>query len=185
MGSLLFCLGIHPILEDAHARWPVLLFRVICDDVHMAGPDATVAEEFVSIRARMAAIGLTMENGPKKTCCWAPRFPTGDNEDEVADRAARAMFRSALPAEVVRLGGGMRVLGAYSDDFVSATALADVEAAGLRSFATACAEIEALARSEARNARDITGQVLRRYNIRTFQRLRRVQPDFRSVARVT
>ena len=156
LGLLLFCLGIHPILEDAHARWPELLIRAICDDVHVAGPDAAVAEAFVFVRARMAAIGLTMKYGPKKTCCWAPRFPTGDSEDEVADRAARAMLLSTLPAEVVRLGGGMRVLGAYvgSDNFVRATALADVEAAGPRSIATACAELEALARSEARNARD-------------------------------
>ena len=44
LGSLLFCLGIHPILEEAHARWPEVLIRAICDDVHVAGPDATVAE---------------------------------------------------------------------------------------------------------------------------------------------
>jgi hypothetical protein len=146
----------------------------------VAGPDGIVAEAFVFIRARMAAIGLTMKYGPKKTCCWAPRFPTGDSEDEVADRAARATFLSTLPAEVVRLGGGMRVLGAYvgSDDFVRATALADVEAAGSRSIATACAEIEALARSEARNARDIAGQLLRCCVIPKVSYLcRTVRPD--------
>ena len=46
LGSFLFCLGIHPILEAAHAKWPALLIRAICDDIHVAGPDADVAEAF-------------------------------------------------------------------------------------------------------------------------------------------
>ena len=31
LGSFLFCLGIHPILKTAHATWPTLLIRAVCD----------------------------------------------------------------------------------------------------------------------------------------------------------
>jgi hypothetical protein len=72
LGSFLFCLGIHPILEAAHQKWPNLIIRAICDDIHLAGPDAEVAEAFVFMRDEVAQIGLEAKYGPKKTCCLVP-----------------------------------------------------------------------------------------------------------------
>jgi hypothetical protein len=50
LGSFLFCLGIHPILEAIHASWPDVLVRAICDDVHLAGPDGDVAEAYTYLQ---------------------------------------------------------------------------------------------------------------------------------------
>ena len=106
-----------------------------------------MAEAFVFLRDELAQIGLQAKYGPKKTCCLVP-----------------ALQHSALPPEVVRLSGGMEVLGSFvgSDEWVRAAALAKVEdATDAKSIKYACTELGHLAASEARNARDIAGSLLR------------------------
>ena len=181
LGSFLFCLGIHPILEAAHQQWPALLIRAICDDIHMAGPDEDVAAAFVFIRRELEKIGLQLKYGPKKTCCLLPGLPAGDDDETVERRRLLGRRASLLPPEVVRLGGGMEVLGSFvgSDDWVRAAALAKVEdAVDAKSIKYACTELARLAASEARNARDIAGSLLRVCVIAKLGYLcRTVRPD--------
>jgi len=157
--SFLFCLGIHPILEQLHKGLPDILVRAICDDVHLAGQDADVAAAYLQMQEQMAANGLLFRYGPRKTCCWSPSFPQGPSE---ADKAARAA-RSALPAAMPRLAGGMHMLGSFigTDDFVRAAALAHVEGVDASSIRSAVDAVSLLAASEARNPRDVAGTLLR------------------------
>ena len=72
LGSFLFCLGIQPILNAVHAKWPGLLVRAICDDIHVAGPDAEVALAFAFLREELAKIGLEFVVRPEEdpaACC--------------------------------------------------------------------------------------------------------------------
>ena len=181
LGSFLFCLGIHPILEEAHRRWPHLLIRAICDDIHVAGEDAQVAAAFDFLRRELATIGLHVKYGPKKTCCYVPGLPAGDDAATAARRAALGASASALPAEVVRLGGGMAVLGSFvgTDEWVRDALLRKVEDANDdRSIRYPCEELKRLAASDARNARDIAGALLRTCVIpRTGYLCRTVRPD--------
>ena len=132
------------------------------------------------IRARMAAIGLTMnEVRPQKRRAAGRRASpraTPRTRWPTAPRAPCSSPRRRLSSSA---WAAACACGAFvgSHDFVRPTALADVEAAGLRFLATACAEINALARSPARIACDIAGQLLRRYKIRTFQRVIRCPKD--------
>lgn len=159
LGSFLFCLGIHPILMAAHARWPNLLIRAICDDVHIVvGDDAEVTAAFTFVRDALAVMGLTLKYGCLKTCCWSPSFPQSLT---VAVSAARDAC-SSLPAALPRLAGGMPVLGSFvgSDEFVTRAALEQVEdAAGLDSGSVrmAAAACSSAAMSTVRNARDLSG----------------------------
>ena len=128
LGSFLFCLGIHPILEAAHEKWPGLLIRAICDDIHVAGPDKDVAEAFIFLRSELAKIGLQVKYGPKKTCCYLPSLTHGRDEGSVVRRNTFALVATDLPPEVVRLSDGMEVLGSFvgSDEWVQAAVLAKV-----------------------------------------------------------
>ncbi len=146
-------------LEGLLKEFPNVLVRAICDDVHLAGPDAEVAAAYLQMQKQMAAIGLLFRYSPRKTCCWSPSFPQGPSE---ADKAARAA-RSALPAATPRLAGGMHVLGSFvgTDDFVRAAALAHAEGADASSIRSAVDAVFLMAVSEARNPRDIAGTLLR------------------------
>jgi hypothetical protein len=81
----------------------------------------------------------------------------------LAARRRRGATRSALPAAMPRLAGGMHVLGSFigTDDFVRAAALAHVEGADASSIRSAVDAVSLLAVSEARNPRDISGTLLR------------------------
>ena len=181
LGSFLFCLGIHPILEAAHAKWPSLLIRAICDDIHVAGPDELVALAFTFLRDELKKIGLQVKYGPKKTCCLLPNLPTGTDDYNTGLRRVLGRNGSRMPAEVVRVAGGMEVLGSFvgSDEWVTAAALAKVEdGAADKSIKYACSELAKLAGSEARNARDIAGSLLRACVVPKMGYLcRTVRPD--------
>jgi hypothetical protein len=105
-----------------------------------------------------------VKNGPKKTCCLLPNLPTGTDDYNTGLRRVLGRNGSRMPAEVVRMAGGMEVLGSFvgSDEWVTAAALAKVEdGAADKSIKYACSELAKLAGSEARNARDIAGSLLR------------------------
>jgi hypothetical protein len=104
-------------------------------------------------------MGLVLRYGARKTCCWSPAFPQGDSEAEIAERKTC----SALPAAVLRLAGGMHVLGSFvgTDDFVIAEALRLVESDAPSSIATAARVVTLLAASATRNSRDIATALLR------------------------
>jgi hypothetical protein len=176
LGPFLFCLGIHPVLERAHAAFPNVLIRAICDDIHLAGPDADVAAAFNLIRKGLADMHLTLSYGAEKTCCWSPSF-----EAAPASVAAAARAACSLPTEVLRLSGGMPVLGSFigTDDYVSTMALALVDNPDKsKSVHHAAAAVVALARSEVRNSRDIAGALLRSCIVPKVSYLcRTVRPD--------
>ena len=162
LGPFLFCLGIQPILEAAHEKWPALLIRAICDDIHIAGADAEVAEAFDFVKTELEAMGLVLKYGPTKTSCWSPAFPQGTSAE---DCAARALC-SELPSAVPRLAGGMALLGSFvgTDEFVTRSALAQVENTSNenpRSIRRAAEACSTAALSSARNARDLSGALLR------------------------
>jgi hypothetical protein len=184
LGSFLFCLGIHPILKAAHATWPNLLIRAICDDVHIVGDDAEANAAFTFVRDALADMGLALKYGSRKTCCWSPSFPQGLT---AADGAARNVC-SSLPAALPRLAGGMPVLGSFvgSDEFVTRAALEQVEdAEGLdpRSVRMAAAACSSAAMSTVRNARDLSGVLLRKCVIAKLGYLSRtLRPDLAAPA---
>ncbi len=150
LGSFLFCLGIQPILNAVHAKWPGLLVRAICNDIHVVGPDAEVAQAFAFLRDELAKIGLELSYGPEKTCCLLPSLEDGDDAESFERRRLLGRYSSALPSDVVRLGGGMEVLGSFvgADDWLAAAVLAKVEnLSDAKSIAYACAELSSLAAS--------------------------------------
>ena len=181
LGSFLFCLGIQPILNAVHAKWPGLLVRAICDDIHVAGPDAEVAQAFAFLRDELAKIGLELSYGPEKTCCLLPSLEDGDDAESSERRRLLGRYSSALPSDVVRLGGGMEVLGSFvgADEWVAAAVLAKVEnLSDAKSIAYACAELSSLAASRALNARDVAGSLLRTCVVPKLGYLcRTVRPD--------
>ena len=171
LGSFLFCLGIHPVLEAVHKAYPSVLVRAICDDVHLAGPPDDVAAAFTLLHDGLRAQGLELKYGPKKTCCWSPTFARGAGEDDSVAAARRAAC--PISADVVRLGEGMATLGSFigTDAFVSESALMLVIDTSLdatsgapnnpTSIANACRAVEEMAGGKARNARDMAGHLLR------------------------
>jgi len=110
-------------------------------------------------------MGLNLKYGETKTCCWSPSFPQGLSDEDCAARNACSSLPGG-PGGVPRLAGGMAVLGSFigTDEYVMRCALAQVEDAAstnprsIRRTAEACA---AAATSAARNARDLSGVLLR------------------------
>ncbi len=101
--------------------------------------------------------------------------------ETVALRNVLARNGSRLPSLVVRVPGGMEVLGSFvgSDERVMAAALAKVEdGTADKSIKYACTELAKLADSEARNSRDIAGSLLRACVVPKMGYLcRTVRPD--------
>ena len=81
LGSLLFCLGMNPLLLRAKARHNDVGLRAIIDDITIWGPPASVLDCFEYLRAEMMKISLRANY---KTTMYAPagyihdetRFPT-------------------------------------------------------------------------------------------------------------
>ena len=167
LGSVLFCIGIQPILNRVHAAFPTVLIRAITDDIHLAGPPDDTAEAFTMLKDELAAINLHLKYSPVKTCAWSPSFEPAS--DSAADIAAAEARRAACPLLTSNPGfplnrGGMRTLGSAigTDRFVSST-LAEyiTDLSDPKSVASACAALAALAQSDARGAKDVAGNILR------------------------
>jgi len=124
VGSLLFALGLHPILQDINNDFLHLgvTIRAYCDDVFLHGPPIPVAAAYEVLKSRMAAINLSVafKNDGSKTRAWSPAWE-GPN-------GAAALAAAAVPKDIFRCSGGMKVLGAYigTDAFVSSSVLACV-----------------------------------------------------------
>jgi len=69
LGSLLFCLVIHPTLIEARIRFPEVTFKAIIDDINMWGPASRLLEAFDFLRQRLAEHGLVTN---AKTTIYVP-----------------------------------------------------------------------------------------------------------------
>ena len=69
LGSLLFCLVIHPILLEARTLFPDVTFKAIIDDINLWGPTSRVLEAFDFLRSRLAEHGLATN---AKTTIYVP-----------------------------------------------------------------------------------------------------------------
>ena len=125
LGTLLFCIGLQPVLRDIHEKFchRGLIIRAYADDVFLNGPPDVAVEAYKMLKDRMAALGLqvaTSDTGTK-TRAWSPAWE--------ADGAATAAAQSALPTEIFRCSSGTKVLGAFigTDAFVTSSVLAVVE----------------------------------------------------------
>ena len=172
LGSFLFALGIHTILEGVDEEFPDILIRAICDDVHLVGPPDSVAAAFARLRELFSEQCLEVTYGKTKTCCWSASFAPSDDSDEEHERAAAARNACPIDTHVVRLVHGMETLGSYigTDAYIKGAALHavgntekadDGQPLHPGSFANACAELRELAIGDARNSRDIAGHLLR------------------------
>ncbi len=157
-GQMLFCLAIHPALQDAAALCSNVVVRGIADDIHLAGPPDAVHATFCLIKNEFRKLNLELSYGPKKTCAYSPSWGVSDSA-----AAAAALAACPLPPEVLRLPEGMHTLGAFigSDTFVAREARAAVNADRPESILQAAAALKELAAGPVRNARDIAGLLLR------------------------
>ena len=64
-GTALFCLGIHPVLRVAAARWPLAKVRAFCDDITVFGDRAQCEEAAAFIRKEFDIIGLALAEKTK------------------------------------------------------------------------------------------------------------------------
>ena len=102
LGSLLFCLGLNPLLIRAKAKYHDVGFRAIIDDVTLWGPPAAVLDCFEFIRDEMSKIGLRANY---KTTFYAPQ---GYVHDEVRFPTSGPNRAITLSYEGVKIVGSMQ-----------------------------------------------------------------------------
>lgn len=69
LGSLLFCLALQPILDEAQEKFPTVKIRAVIDDISIWGPTEDALECFLYIKKRLRDIGLYTN---KKTTALVP-----------------------------------------------------------------------------------------------------------------
>ena len=72
LGSLLFCLGLQPVLERAILDLKVTILAIV-DDITLIGPADDVAFAFARINSSLPALGLQL-SGPKCAALLPTRF---------------------------------------------------------------------------------------------------------------
>ena len=70
LGGILFCLGLHPILEEAHALFPDVTIKAIMDDVNMWGHPDRVLECYDYIDSQLFRVRLVSN---EKTTLYPPK----------------------------------------------------------------------------------------------------------------
>ena len=101
LGSYLFAIALHPILQTVAAEFPTVLVSAYCDDAHFTGPPADAVAAFRRY-AQLTSAKLQNKLRPDKSEVYSPT---------VSESALRA---AGLPAEFVSSkihSDGMRVLG--------------------------------------------------------------------------
>lgn len=164
LGSILFCLGIQPILIRVREKYPGVLIRAITNDIHLAGPPGDTTAAFIMLRDELAAMHLHLKYSPVKTCAWSPSFePVSEIDVPAAELRRAACPLLALNPPVPRNRGGIRTLGSAigTDHFVSTLANYITDLSDHKSVASACSAVVKLAQSDARGARDVAGSIIR------------------------
>ena len=96
LGSILFCLGVHPILLAAKLKFPDLAIKALMDDINLWGPVARVLDCFDFLSEELAKVGLVTND---KTTLLVP---TGTVVDE------RYKGRVTVVYDGVKILGTMR-----------------------------------------------------------------------------
>ena len=123
LGPLLFALGLQPVLEEVHKKFPGVIIRAYIDDIHLIGPDSDVAAAFALLRTQLSAQNLQVSFGASKTSAWSPAWESNPS------RAVTSAVLGPLPettARVHQCSGGIKTLGTFigTDSFVKAASMA-------------------------------------------------------------
>ena len=110
LGSLLFSMGLQPVLQLVQDTHPTVTVRAYADDIHIFGPDRAVAEAFLLLGWHLKSINLQIGYGADKTCAWSPSWV-----DRAADAPMPWTLRhvSAEGGRVHECKGGMSTLGTF------------------------------------------------------------------------
>jgi hypothetical protein len=131
LGSLLFSLGLQPILLDVSAKFPTCTIRGYVDDIHLCGPDADVAKAFTYLHGQLKGINLKISFGKNKTAAWSPRWATScaaANESAVGNLTFGADTQTGEPIKIHRYMDGLKTLGTFigSETYILHAALAHI-----------------------------------------------------------
>jgi len=96
LGTLLFCLGLQPILEGASEGLGDLSVSAYVDDIAVVGPLDQVAAFFDRLSALSSALGLTISL-PKSSVLWASDSPVPEDVEHWADLHRIPIMRGAVP----------------------------------------------------------------------------------------
>jgi hypothetical protein len=109
LGSLLYCVAIHPLLVQLQGEFPDLLILAYCDDVHIVGPPDQAIKAYRKY-ASMYNSALQGELRDNKGCVYSPTI----NRDALHALGLPTSVAPELatPSKMPFTNEGLRVLGA-------------------------------------------------------------------------
>ena len=96
LGTLLFCLGLQPILEEASGDLDKLTVSAYIDDLAVTGPLEQVSIFFERLNALSPAVGLSISL-PKSSLLWSSDLLVPDSVREWADSHHISLLNGAVP----------------------------------------------------------------------------------------
>lgn len=99
LGSLLYCIAIHPLLLQLRTEFPELLILAFCDDVHFVGNSIQAVQAYKRYKFLYSEL-LQGELRDDKGCAYSPSL------------SAPELKAALLPPEMPVTNDGVRILGA-------------------------------------------------------------------------
>ena len=96
LGTLLFCLGLQPILEEASGDLDELTVSAYIDDLAVTGPLEQVSVFFERLNALSPALGLSISL-PKSSLLWSSDLSVPDTVSDWADSHYIPLLHGAVP----------------------------------------------------------------------------------------